>query len=600
MLLLLVIQVVVSARMNRCMRQFEPVAKRWLRRLALAVGAITMALGMTAVLTHAADGRLQHMHSSARFDDPVEVDDPVEDGGLDDLPLEPFDPQGDMTDATDDGRHAEETDAGSLPSLPDNAIPLSPGALGSDDISFDPTRPHHVLVFESVPMLNAWAALCWFWPEVAALAFVGPSLVLLFVLHRRRHLTPGREHCRKCYYCLQDPRATRCSECGAALDRRRSRVRGRRVGPWMTLAAVLIVAGVFNYLLHWMHAGRFGAYSHRLHWPSIKAYELAEFARLDGLLSQAGSQDVLVEVDVATGATTRRTRPLGMSVYRQVASAESGRLYVYGRQHRSSEPKRLTVVDLANNRVEKSFECDLRTAYPLAAGGDGRVVFAAYGIGEAMDILDTRTGQWTRWGPFLDPNDARYAGGVSMDMVEVAQPIADRIDIFIQQYLLEPRHDGYGDRKALLRWTVGGSTEAEVVCTLPMGTESVEVSPDGRTAHVATPRRIIQIDLADCGTTPTPWDYEEAQSASIAVSPDGRWLVACSDSSVWSRRRAWAGSEETTVSLFDLETGSFVKAWSLGGWVPFLRLAISPDSRYAVANDGNGHSLIVLHLMANP
>jgi len=168
----------------------------------------------------------------------------------------------------------------------------------------------HIFVTETVPVLNLWPAVVYYWPEASITGILAASTICLIYLWRRVLLRPqssGLLYCQRCNYCLEGigKCTVRCPECGADLILRRAQVRGRsRRRRTAAAAAVLLMLTVVLGMPHLLGVQRKNAASKWFQWWSVGAHRHAVAGNWQWLLRHEGTVTQLESVDTSSGSVS--------------------------------------------------------------------------------------------------------------------------------------------------------------------------------------------------------------------------------------------------------------------------------------------------------
>lgn len=233
----------------------------------------------------------------------------------------------------------------------------------------------------------------WFMVNIAGGMAVVVLVVWIWRAAKRRGL-PDRRYCRKCHYDLTAPAGAggargaaveRCPECGSELARRPP-VAGRRM--WRRIAApatllLLVVAACVWYGTDGRK--RFSEPFPGGRWGSMRLLGLGELLRITTITNAAGKGDLLLELDLQSGATRRVIATRARRTYWPMAINRSANaVYV------TSGNAGVDLVSVEDGRVLASL-ADARasslTAHYIAGhSADERLVYIC-----AQDAVSTRT-----------------------------------------------------------------------------------------------------------------------------------------------------------------------------------------------------------------
>jgi YVTN family beta-propeller protein len=127
----------------------------------------------------------------------------------------------------------------------------------------------------------------------------------------------------------------------------------------------------------------------------------------------------------------------------------------------------------------------------------------------------------------------------------------------------------YGSNKV----TAIDATTSKVMATIRVGSRPgpVAVTPDGKTAYVATSRGVVPVDTATNTAGPVIRDAKGA--GAIAITPDGKTAYIC------------AGNQ---VTVIDTATNTVIKQIPWKYWWASTSMVISPDGKTAYIASGAG------------
>lgn len=167
-----------------------------------------------------------------------------------------------------------------------------------------------IFATETVPAVNLWPVLIYYWPEASITGILAASTICLIYLWRRVFLRPqshGLLYCQRCNYCLEGIGncTVRCPECGADLLPRRTQVRGRsRRRRTAIAAAVILVLTAGLGMPHLLGVQRKNAASNWFQWWSVRAHRHAVAGNWQWLLRHEGTVTQLESVDARSGAVS--------------------------------------------------------------------------------------------------------------------------------------------------------------------------------------------------------------------------------------------------------------------------------------------------------
>lgn len=460
----------------------------------------------------------------------------------------------------------------STPEPPDRLITFGPNSWTSPFHSRPQDHAGYINVQREV--IDIWAVLTYYWPEIAIVAFMLAGTICLWRLLRRRR-TPGEPYCRRCNYRLTGGDTKKCPECGTALSGR-NRVIGKRIR-FKLAATTLIMVGVPVPLLFGVWSQRLprhGAFTEWVDWSSMSLHDYAAKHKLQWLTAHARTVQLILEVDLATGETLRVVHDDSLGWYENLLiDADGSDIFTVSCTPDLNPPEawdvRVVQIDAASGGVRRSIPIG-RGGWPLQLVGYDDMEQTLYVLSsdELLSTVNCSTGEVSRFAncslvlPIPPAKQRLVVGEADGDVLLRAGPNSQ----FVRNTY-----------KVSLWDAPTRSVAASLGESIPIG--ALAASGDGKRLYAAVYGKGVQIWNLE-RPEQAPWivtkDGPARSLDQITISPDGRYLFAIHSDPM--------GMIAPSIHIFDLELLKWVGERAVPPGSGALELSVSGDGKFLVAN----------------